>query len=304
MKLEEHASKYKLFVDRVTKAMIDLEAHEAPVKAALIYEWVQKNFADDIKLLDPSWGSFLSGAAHDPGTRIRRVPGKYTYSLLAVAPAEQPQPPQPPEEAPEPTPQGEPGEVSGEAPKYTKREAALYPFLRDWLTGRGFGAKETSNSKGGGTWGNPDVTGIRTSEGYLGLRDLEVATIEAKISMSGWRQLIFEAVSHKRFAHRAYFAFAFAADEPSLDLVPEVEALRQYAERFRVGILVVFLPEESFKRLHTEKVDEVKIEGTDARVEELWPALYEPIRQEESTQFLWKVVGVADDKSLYSFGED
>mgnify|MGYP006974890755 CR=1 FL=1 len=63
-----------------------------------------------------------------------------------------------------------------------------------------------------------DVVGLKVSEGLLGQRDLEVATIEAKLTRKSWKQVFFEAVSHKRFSHRAYFAFG-ASPGGALSLV-------------------------------------------------------------------------------------
>jgi hypothetical protein len=306
MKLAEHDSKYDLFVERATGALAALGAESTPVKAAEIYEWVRTNYPKDVKLLDPSWGSHLSGATQDQSTRIRREPGRYTYRLLTSVPAVA-QETTPAEQPPFEVAVGEAERItaaSGDAAKYTRREAALYPALCDWLSGRKFRAEDTSRSKAGGTWGNPDVTGLRLSEGYLGRRDIEVATVEVKTSMAYWRQYIFEAISHKRFAHRAYFAFAFSSDEPSLGVLPDVDALRHYAERFRVGIAVVFLPIDVFKRLHAEKTNDLKIDSSEVRVEELWPAVYEDVRQEDVTHYLWRVLGLETDEALYEFGRE
>lgn len=314
MKLEEHDSKYALFVDRATEALTALGAEKEPVKGTAIDEWVQKHHAVDYKLLEPSWGSHLSASTADPETRIRRVPGRYTYTLLAIAPAPQSAPaagatgsgehllpagvgervvPESPERTP----------PADERAQYTRREAALYPAIRDWLAGRRFRASDTSSARGGGVWGNPDVAGLRITEGLLGTREVELATVEAKVTMDRWRQLVFEAVSHKRFAHRAYFAFAFGSDEPALDRVPDVAALRQYAERFRLGILVVFMPEETFRRLLDEK-GTIALDASDVRVEELWPAVYDPVRPEETVQYLRETLDLRSDDSLYAFGRE
>lgn len=319
MKLEEHDSKYALFVDRATSALVALAADKTPVTGAAIAEWVEKNHSADRTLLEPSWGSHLNAATSDPETRIRRVPGRYTYTLIPVAPepavaagpsadAAQGLVPQATDatapvvpEATAPDATATPAATAEEQAQYTKREAALYPVLRDWLAGRKFRAADTSNARGGGTWGNPDVAGLRITEGLLGAREVELATVEAKVSMDRWRQLIFEAVSHKRFAHRAYFAFAFGTDEPALDRVPDVAALRQYAERFRLGILVVFMPEEMFKRLR-EDTGTISLDGTELRVEELWPAVYDPVRPEETVQYLRGTLRLESDDAVYAFG--
>jgi hypothetical protein len=294
-------------------------------------------YAADLELFQPSWGSLMSAAIVDDKTRIRRVPGKYTYMLLASSPESAAQQEEGPakagqqEEGPAKAGQQEEGPTeagqreeghpaakkvilpqeatvvdgkSGEPSRtYTKREAALYVVLRDWLVGRGYQAKVASNAKTGGTWGNPDVAGIKITEGYLGRHDIEIATVEAKVSMTAWRQWIFEAVAHKRFAHRAYFAFAFGSDEPGLDRIPDVADLRKYAERYRVGVLVVFMPTELFTKLSVEKYDSLQIDSTEGRVEELWPAINEAAPLSEVVDYLWNVLGVATTADLYAFGD-
>lgn len=298
-----HNTKYGLFVARVTEAMENLTANVEQVSAKRIYEWVRDHYPEDVKLLDPSWGSHMSSAVRDENTKIRRVPGRFTYHLLAEPPSANAVPVQ--EELAAATEEVQRSEdAPAEVIKYTKRESALYPTLRDWLSARGFQAEDTSRYKAGGTWGNPDVTGIRIAEGFVGYRELEIVTIEAKSSIANWRQYIFEAVSHKRFAHRAYFAFAFGSDEPTLSAIPEAESLRQYAERFSVGVLVVFLPAEVFRKLHEDKNGKVEIKSDEARVEELWPANYEPVRSEDLTGYLSNTLGIETDKSLYEFGRD
>lgn len=321
MKLEEHDSKYALFVVRVTDALESLGAKATQVKGAEIEAWVKENFPSDHKLLEPSWGSHLNAATNDPETRIRRVPGRYTYTLLSIAPAPSAvaglavggTPVQDGLRTPEaadqqPASVAQPGSPADASPteeqsQYTKREAALYPVLRDWLAGRQFRAEDTSNSRRGRTWGNPDVAGLRITEGLLGTREVELVTIEAKVAIGGWRQQIFEAVSHKRFAHRAYFAFAFGADAPVLDRVPDVAALRQYGERFRLGILVVFVPEDTFDRLKYD-AGPIVLDATEVRVEELWPAVYDHVRPEETVEYLRGTLGLASDEDVYAFGRD
>jgi hypothetical protein len=300
MTLDEFGSKYELFVKRVTEALEALSREAEFITAKQIYDWVSQKYPEDVKLLDPSWGSHMSAATRDKGTKICRVPGRYTYRY-AQKELEPSQALAGAGESSDSPAALDAAQVAPERARYTKREAALYPTLRDWLSGRGFRAEDTSAGRAHGTWGNPDVTGIRIVEGYVGNRELEVVSIEAKASTTNWKQLIFEAVSHKRFAHRAYFAVAFGSDEPSLSSVPDAEELRQYAERFRVGVLVVFLPTEVYDKLTQGREGEIQINSTEVAVEELWPAVFEPTRSVETTSFLMNL-GLKTDQDLYEFG--
>jgi hypothetical protein len=311
----EAPTKYERFVDCVTKALAELKAEVTPVMGAAIRNWAEKNSPDEFVDLQASWNTYLTTASNDAHTRIRRVPGKYTWTLepTRVPRIENAQGASTEETASPETvanlaqPQVG-GDVPGLAPPaeqaaYVKRETTLYPSLRDWLAGNRYGAEDTSKARGGRKWGNPDVTGIRITEGPLGSKELEITTIEAKIKKDDWRQLIFEAVSHKRFAHRAYFAFAFGSDEPLLEAVDEREELRMYAERFRIGVLVVFMPSETFKRLQEGGTPVELGDDDDVVVEELWPAVHDEVRMDEVTRFLRDTLGLASDREVYAFGQ-
>ncbi|MEZ4228780.1 MAG: hypothetical protein R3B89_06430 [Polyangiaceae bacterium] len=295
MKVNGFETKYELFVDRFTEGMEALcGIGNQTAKSSQVLAWVEQKYPDDIDHLKSAWGSHLSAAAVDPNTRFRRVPGKYTYELLAT----------PPSALAQVGGDEDPTEDANEqaASAYTKREAALYPALRDWLAARRFRADISANSKGGGVWGNPDVAGLRITSSLLGQREVEVATIEAKWTLGGWRQSIFEAVSHKRFANRAYFAFALGTDEPGLDVVPDADAIRTYAERFGVGILVIFLSQERYEHLKSAKGDELDLSSDDMVVQELCPAIRESIPLEETHAFLTNVLSIASEDKLYAYG--
>ena len=125
-----------------------------------------------------------------------------------------------------------------------EKEALLYPVLKSWLIERGYRAQDTSDRRRLGRWGNPDIVGMQIHE-HLGAVELEILSIEAKVSADDWERWIFEAVSHRRFANRAYFAFAIP-DE----LRGKVsEDQRYYAERFAVGVLNIVLANDTYTRL-------------------------------------------------------
>ena len=91
--------------------------------------------------------------------------------------------------------------------KRIQKEALLYTLLESWLVAQGYQSQDVSAGRSLGKWGNPDVAGISALDSFNGL-SIELVTIEAKVSLDDWEKWIFEAVSHKRFANRSYFAFA------------------------------------------------------------------------------------------------
>jgi hypothetical protein len=176
--------------------------------------------------------------------------------------------------------------------------------LVEWLRSWGYQAEDTSQRKKGGPWGNPDIVGIRTHEGLGGSLHLELASIEAKISEYDWRRLFFEAVSHKRFADRAYFSFAFGTNQPTIAKLPELDMLREYGEKYRVGILVVFMEPGLHQKLVSSQEEEIPEISLDmVRVEEVWPAVYEPVPLSMRERFLREVLEIGDLKGLHTYGD-
>lgn len=122
-------------------------------------------------------------------------------------------------------------------------EALLYPVAERWLRAHEFNAKVIATKKKNGLWGNPDVMGVKVRE-VCGRQDVEIVTIECKNSLYKWKSQIFEAVAHKRFADRVYFAFVLPIDE----VKKKYEELVEYAEYYGVGLLVLELEPSVFKR--------------------------------------------------------
>lgn len=279
---------YELQIELMEKALSALGGGQ-PHKAAEIKAWVKKTQPDKFAQLQASWGPYLSGATQDPNTRIERTPGQYTYSLR-----------------PEPKPSVAPASV--ESPPETvpadprqKREHLVYPPLAAWLRSRGFAARVTAASKKGGVWGNPDVTGIKIVDGFLGQKSIETSTIEAKTSSYYWKYYFFEAVAHRRFANRAYFAFAHGTDEPSLAEIAEAQEMREYAEKYKVGVLVIFVPSATYRALTETNTTELALDLEELRIEELWPAVHEPVAPHSLNTFLTDVLGLKDDHEVYKF---
>jgi hypothetical protein len=87
-----------------------------------------------------------------------------------------------------------------EGGEVTIREKDLYPLMELWLAQKGYRSKDMSNLKAGGRWGNPDIIGADLVE-LFGVTELELASCEVKLSSDNWEQVIFEAISHKRFSN-------------------------------------------------------------------------------------------------------
>lgn len=320
---------YEPFVQAVTEALDRLQqAGTRHATSGQIKEWIRENKPEALSALEPSWGTSLFQAKNDPTTRIRNAPGfsnKYILvptavvgpSSVADASAEGAEPNEAAgtgdvkDSVAEKLAGEEASDVSVSAAKKAnaQREAVLYPVLREWLGAKGYSARITSSTKTGGTWGNPDICGLRIAEGYLNQREIELVTVEAKITHYNWRLQFFEAVSHRRFAHRVYFAFAVGArpDEVDIDSVPDAQDLRRYAEEFGVGVLAVFVTSEAMAALlegDRDAVKSMKLDPEETSVLEVWPAIRRSVQLSATTEFLSQTLKLRDDAALYKFGDD
>jgi hypothetical protein len=161
----------------------------------------------------------------------------------------------------------------------SQKELLLYPALTEWLMERKYRAKDISSGRGLGKWGNPDVAGIKSIDIFNGI-SIEVATIEAKVTKDGWEQLIFEAISHRRFANRAYFAFAHPSE--LYDKLP-LDEMRYYSELFQVGILVIRLDTDTFSKLAKGEIESLDTSVVD--IEEVNSAPYQIVQPKYQLEF-------------------
>ena len=302
----------ELMLKLATEAMEAFESEgQTSVKSGDIREWIKTQYPKEFKRLEPSWANNLLSAQSLDGARIGREPGTYKYVLWEFEEDEgEAEIEEEEEESGEEEEEGEEDEgVEGDTkPSASKkrrkqREKHLYPLLTAWVRAQGFGADDTSANKSGGAWGNPDVTGIRIVEGPLGQKVVEIMTVEVKSSRTNWKREFFEAVSHKRFANRVYFAFAYPSDNPSLEAleVADRNEMRLYGEKFRVGILVVFLPKEAYSHLHAKTGSLPELNADEVRIEELWPALHELPDPLSVSRHLADVLKIGTDSSLHAF---
>jgi hypothetical protein len=79
--------------------------------------------------------------------------------------------------------------------------------------------------------------------------------------------------------------------------------LREYAEKYRVGILVIFMEPS----LHTELCESPgssipKISLENVRIEEVWPAVSDPVSSATRERFIREVLDVNNIQQLHKFG--
>lgn len=244
--------------------------------------------------LDPSYvsqvsenvfKSYLSGLSRKQSSRIVKDAGSHGYYLK------------------DPLPEAEnalalskdDGVAEPDQKKERKEnEKLLYPILEAWLQSQGYRTKDTSTMKGMGRWGNPDITGIIVDES-LGSFDIELVTIEAKITHLNFRYDFFEAVSHKRFSNRVYFAFAATSNF----LRENHDELRYYSELYGVGVVVIAIEEPHFKKYEEGELKEVDTDLVD--VYEVFSAIHEPRLRRWQKSFL-EQLNINSTKDLWSWG--
>lgn len=242
--------------------------------------------------LDPSYSqgvsenvfkSYLSGLSRNSASQIIKDAGAHGYYLKKEVVAD--------------TKSEQEDEESKESRKGERKESEklLYPILEVWLQSQGYRTKDTSSLKGMGRWGNPDITGIIVDES-LGSYDIELATIEAKITHLNYQYDFFEAVSHKRFANRVYFAFA--ADNNFIR--ENNDELRYYSELYGVGVVVIAMEKQHFKKYEQGELKEIDTDRVD--VYEIFSASFEPRLRRWQKKFL-KQLDILDTKSLWGWGD-
>ena len=177
-----------------------------------------------------------------------------------------------------------------------EKEKLLYQILTEWLVSQGYRTKDISSVRALGKWGNPDVAGIQIHD-HFGSIELEVATIEAKVSAMNWKQDIFEAISHRRYANRAYYAFAVPEDSAR----KESEEMRYYSQKFGIGVLTVVLSNEVYSRLTNGDLSE-PVSPDDAEVKEVHSPLTDLVPIRYRREFC-EAIGITRIEDLGSWGQ-
>jgi len=225
---------------------------------------------------DPTILSYLSYAAnHDTLTKIDSgVPrGGYWFNNEFEAPIVD----EPPAPAPSP------------------REAHLYELVRYWFQAKkDLPAKDISQLKAGGIWGNPDIVGISSID-RLGFFDVEIVSAEVKLSEKDWRRFIFEAVSHKRFANRVYYIF-----RTKFETIKLPDEMDRYAEQYRIGIVLVPLNDDELARLGNSE-EKANLPNYADRIVERVPAVYDFVPPRYQIDFLERI-GLRQKEDIIRFG--
>jgi hypothetical protein len=222
-----HFSEQALIDKKATTAENKITRHELYESARKLSRLSTKDFPEN------TFSIYIGVAINNRETKIAREAGKNGYYFNEQANLES---------------LLETEEKQGKLKK-RKLEEPLYLVFKDWLLARSYRTDVTAGMTILGPWGNPDVTGIMTTTVFNSIR-LEIATIEVKASFDNWERVLFEAVSHRRFANRAYFAFS--AQKDSLNSRDE-ELLRFYSETFGIGILVFEVERRDFEKINTGK---------------------------------------------------
>lgn len=187
-------------------------------------------------------------------------------------------------------------EAAPERRNRVKREATLYEPVRRWLLASNYRAETIADMRGGAKWSNPDVIGMKVSRNF-GLTDIEIVSVEVKTGDTNWRQDIFEAIAHKRFANRVYYCYPVSEGLDKLD-----EEIRRYSELYRVGILQIFLEKDMLESIYSSRstADLPKLGASDI-VDEKIPAPYDFIPPRYQIDFL-KSLELEDEGDLWNFG--
>jgi hypothetical protein len=228
---------------------------------------------------------YLSHAVNDPASPINcEGPWRgYYYSEAAKNFAE---------ESAKPT-EAPPPEVEH---RRREEERLVYPIVKRWLQGQGFKCDDTSSLRSLGKWGNPDITGLQITETSQAFH-IEVATVEVKATYENWEYCIFEAVAHRRFSNRVYFALA--APQEFLTKLPR--DLRYYAELYKIGILVLLLQTRDFEALVSGSRRE-DFSEEDVTVRELYTAPYMFVQAPYQKRFIEQGLGIGNMKGAFDWG--
>jgi len=232
---------------------------------------------------EDTFKQYLSQAVSDPASAINcEGPWRgYYYSEAAKNFAEESAKPT---EAPAP-------EVEQ---RRREKERILYPIVKLWLQGQGFRCSDTSNLRSLGKWGNPDITGLKITETFQAI-NIEVATVEVKPTYADWEYYIFEAVAHRRFSNRVYFALT--APQELLPKLPR--DLRYYAELYKIGILVLLIQRRDFDDLLGLRRD---LSQEDVFVQELYSAPYTFVQAEYQKRFIEQGLAIRSMQEACNWG--
>ena len=181
-------------------------------------------------------------------------------------------------------PEPEPGERRN-------KEAKLYEHIKNWLIANGYRAKIVAQGKSLGPWGNPDVVGIQTID-ILGNWQAQTVSVEVKLSNLNWQRDIFEAISHRRYFDRSYFCYPVLANNRQI-----AEELKDYAELYSVGILLVELAPSELEKLNRGD----NLDADNLSITEACPAPYAMVMP-KYRKLAFTAIGISDLGGLFAWG--
>lgn len=273
---------YKTIIDAAEKVLHSggHTSEEHSIGAQEIYDKVIK---DDSEFGVPltTFRQGISRAIKERTSRIYKRQGHHGYFLGALAAGVESEQAKP---------------ESAAEKKERQKENKLYEVLKDWLIQQRYRARVVDSTRANGMWGNPDIAGIHTVSDITGI-SIEITTIEAKTTEDQWRKWFFEAVSHRRFANRSYFAFAHP--EGQLDkLDPE---LRYYSELFGVGVLIVAINKTKYDDLNAGQITQ-PLAMDDVDIIEHYSAPFNFVQPRFQKPFI-ESLGIKDILEVAKWGE-
>jgi hypothetical protein len=176
-------------------------------------------------------------------------------------------------------------------------EKELYPYVKEWLFEKNHErVADISNLKRNGKWGNPDLIGLNIEEIY-GRPEVEVTTIEVKITDEGWEKWIFEAIAHTRFSNRSYFAFIYPEN-----LINKLDStgLNLYAEHFKIGVLIIAVNNDDYLKI--KKKQSVNLDQESISIIEYIHAPFHETHIKFRKRF-FESLNILELTKLYNFGE-
>jgi hypothetical protein len=250
------------------------------------YHILKEQHPDHIPdILDATFSVYLSRNSNDQSSRINCPGRKQGYFLDQMV-----------EEVEGLTEEVQSIELEEDLKKDIILEKNLYHYIKEWLFEKNHDrVADISNLKGNGKWGNPDLIGLKVEE-IFGRPEIEVTTVEVKITEEGWERWIFEAVAHTRFADKSYFSFVYPEN-----LVNKLDStgLHLYAEHFNIGVLIMAVDNEDYLKI--KQKEPVTLDGR-INIIEYRHAPNTKTHIKFRKQFL-ESLGILEIRKLYLFGE-
>ena len=184
-------------------------------------------------------------------------------------------------------------EVDAEELYNPHKEQVLYTPVENWMVRRGLIARVVSRMRILGAWSNPDLLGLKLTDCIQGM-DIDIISVEVKLSREGWRHNIFQAVSHKRYANRVYFAFAEPRGEQDVTFYEE---LRYYCDVYGIGVLSIQVEDEAYYRFLEEGAE---LSRDDLNVVELFASSYRYVPPRYQNVLL-NALGIRNKDDLMDF---